>query len=152
MKYEAGKLENLNDLVIGAAVLCENKKYGTVDSISDIVTDTDGNIMRARITIHYPCAGFSFHSYRHDGRSREEAGYDITMVVKPDEFKVKEVKIFSDRPITIKEMEKANKALLMCKVAAEIGSTAINRREFDIDGIKIKLFLSKNFKLSLKVL
>lgn len=153
---QAGKLKNLNDLVVGAAVLNADSSYGYVTNISDTVTSFipphDGDIVQCRATIVLPQKGSTYHSYRHDGRSREDANNDIVRIVTPDNFKVKSVKVWSNRPISQNELSKANKAAEMAKVAAELGSKKLNGNIWTIEDIEVKVTLTKTFTLSIKVI
>lgn len=114
---EAGKLKNLTYLTKGCSVLHVNGKVGYVESISDKLTGLDGEVSQARLTIHYPCGGgTSFHSYRHDGRSREEAEYDIVRFIEPWESKVKSVSVWSGETLTFDAIAFGNKIGLLAKL------------------------------------
>lgn len=114
---EAGKLDNLTYLTKGCSVLHVNGKVGYVDSVMEKSTGLDGEIGRARLSITYPCGGgSSFHTYRHDGRSREEAGYDIVRYIEPWESKVKSISVWSDETLCFDSLKVGSEIGLLAKL------------------------------------
>jgi hypothetical protein len=149
---KAGELENLNDMIVGACVLCSDSRYGYITEISDRVTDMNKNVCRCRATISYPGVGISFHSYRHDGRSRHDSGHDIVKIVKPDDFKIKSIKIISCKQITIEDMSIANDLSIMVKIAAELGTKKLTGKIREYKNKKFQVWLSKNKNITVKIL
>lgn len=115
---EAGKLENLTYLTEGCSVLHVNGKVGYVDQVMESVAGTiRGEICQARLAIIYPCGGgTSYHSYRHDGRSREESDYDIVRYIEPWESKVKSISVWSDETLCFESIATGNEIALLAKL------------------------------------
>lgn len=80
---EAGKLENLNDLVAGARVSFTEAGPGIVLAImgAPMTKGIDGPVVSARAHIKHTNGNESFHTFRHDGRSTHSSNMDITMIL-----------------------------------------------------------------------
>lgn len=114
---EAGKLEGLTHLIKGCSVLHVNGKVGYVDQVMENVSGINGEIFRSRLAIIYPCGGgTSYHSYRHDGRSREESGYDIVRYIESWESKVKSISVWSDETLCFESIAAGNEIGLLAKL------------------------------------
>lgn len=153
-KMEAGKLDNLTYLVKGSSVIHINGKVGYVSSISDKLTGIDGEVSQARLTIHYPCGGgTSFHSYRHDGRSREEADYDIVRYIEPWESKVKSVSVWSDETLCFDSIAVGNEIGILAKLYIDTKKDKRTRqvKPSSKDGFKFTWRLTKKGEIRVKV-
>lgn len=118
----AGKLKNLNDLVVGASVLIANGNVGFVTSITDVVHinfDHEkgiGDIGEARLWIDIPQGGFMSMKHRRDGRSHHDAEYDIVSVCRPENTKVKGIKVWSHQTLTPELIKAGNDFGLVCRL------------------------------------
>jgi len=113
----AGKLKNLNDLVVGASVLSSDGLVGYVTSTSKPCTDgIGGDIVEIQADVKFPQARMSFLTYRHDGRSTHSAEDDIVRVCRPENSKVKGIKVWSDQPLTPTLIEAGNSLGMTCKL------------------------------------
>lgn len=113
----AGKLKNLNDLVVGASVLSADGLVGYVVSTSKPCTDgIGGDIVEIQADVKFPKSKFSFLTYRYDGRSTHNAKDDIVRVCRPENSKVKGIKVWSDQPLTPVLIEAGNSLGMLCKL------------------------------------
>lgn len=113
----AGKLKNLNDLVVGASVLTASGLVGYIyRTDKEVTSGPKGNICQIQADIKYPTHGTSYHSYRHDGRSVHDAEHDIVKVCLPQDSKVKAIKVWSDQSLDPELIEVGNSLGLICKL------------------------------------
>lgn len=113
----AGKLKNLNDLVVGASVLGADGQVGYVIKTDKPMTNgICGDVVRIQADIKYPRCKTTYHTYRYDGRSEYFAEDDIVRVCRPENSKVKGIKVWSDRPLTPALIEAGNSLGMLCKL------------------------------------
>lgn len=151
---EAGKLENLNHLTEGCSVLHVNGKVGYVDSVMESATGMDGSVGRARLSIIYPCGGGgSYHTYRHDGRSREEAGYDIVRFIEPWESKVKSIRVWSNESLCHKSIKVGNEIGMLAKlyIDTQKDKRTKSTKPQERNGFNFTWQLTKKGEISVKV-
>lgn len=113
----AGKLKNLNDFVVGASVLTASGLVGYISRTNKKCTmaGTD-EVCKIQADIKYPSHGTSYHSYRHDGRSTYDAEHDIVRVCRPEDSKVKAIKVWSKETLDFEMLEAANNLAMICKL------------------------------------
>lgn len=151
---KAGKLDNLTYLVKGSSVIHVNGKVGYVQSVMEKSTGMDDEICRARLAIHYPCGGgTSYHSYRKDGRSREEAEYDIVRYIEPWESKVKSISVWSSETLCFEAIAVGNEVGILAKLYID---TKKDERTKQVkpgskDGFKFTWQLTKKGEIRVKV-
>lgn len=151
---EAGKLENLTYLTKGSSVIHVNGKVGYVQSVHDKSTGLNGEVGQARLSIHYPCdGGTSFHTYRHDGRSREEAGYDIVRFIEPWQSKVKSVSVWSDQLLCFDSISTGNEIGMLAKlyIDTEKDKRTKQAKPGSRNGFKFTWQLTKKGEVRVKV-
>lgn len=151
---EAGGLENLDYLQEGCSVLHANGMVGYVDSVMESSTAIDGSVGRARLSITYPCGGGqSYHSYRHDGRSREEAGYDIVRYIESWQSKVKSIKVWSSESLCHKAIKVGNEIGILAKlyIDTEKDKRTKQVKPGERNGFKFTWQFTKKGEISVKV-
>ena len=151
----AGKLKNLNDLVVGTSVLLSNGNVGHVTSITDVVTFNHGDIAEARLWIDLPQAGSMMHTHRRDGRSHHDAYGDIVSICRPEDTKVKAIKVWSNQPLDVELLKAGNELGLTCKLFIDTNKKGNNwkgnTKPTELNGIKGICKFGKSGMLSVKV-
>ena len=151
----AGKLKNLNDLVIGTSVLLANGNVGHVTSITDVMTFNQGDIAEARLWIDLPQAGSMMHTHRRDGRSHHDAYGDIVSICRPEDTKVKSIKVWSNQPLDVELLKVGNELGLTCKLFIDTNKKGKywtgNTKPTELNGVKGLCKLGKSGLLSVKV-
>lgn len=161
-KLTSGKLKNLNDLVIGASVLKVNGNVGFVRDISDEKfmnfnhETCKGDIASVRATIDYPCGGGqSYYTYRVDGRTTCSPDADIVCVVRPEDSRVKSIKVYSDQVLTMEMIKFGNKIAELFKLYVDTGIKGSEwiktSKPIDKDGFMANCKLTKSGLVSVKV-
>lgn len=152
----AGKLKNLNDLVVGASVLTANGLVGYVSSIDKKLTWAGSDdICGIQADVKYPKHGTSYHSYRHDGRSTHDAEHDIVRVCLPENSKVKAIKVWSNQCLDPELLDAGNSLGLICKLYIDTEKKGKkwtgNTKPTEINGIAGTCKLGKSGILSVKI-
>jgi len=153
----AGKLKNLNDLVVGASVLKADGMVGFIYRTDKKVTrgGIGGDICEIQADVKYPLSGTSYHTYRHDGRSIHDAGSDIVKVCRPELSKVKAIKVWSNQPLDPDLIEAGNRLGLVCKLYIDTEKKGKNwtgnTKPSEINGFAGTCKLGKSGILSVKV-
>jgi len=151
----AGKLKNLNDCVVGAAVKIADGSVGMIYSVTDIChfnfdhKEMKGDIHSARLWIDLPLGGSMMHEHRVDGRSKHDAEHDIVSVCRPEHSKVLGYKVWGDLSDR-KAIEKANKISMLIKLRSDTGCKT-PRKTNVIDGFKFTHSLGKSGIVSVKI-
>ena len=151
----AGKLKNLNDLVVGTSVLLSNGNVGHVTSVTDVVTFNHGDIAEARLWIDLPQAGSMMHTHRRDGRSHHDAYGDIVSICRPEDTRVKAIKVWSNQTLDVELLKAGNDLGLVCKMYIDTNKNGKawtgNTKPTELNGIKGICKLGKSGVLSVKV-
>ena len=157
----AGKLKNLNDLVIGTSVLIANGSVGYVRNVTDVINfnfdheKMTGDIAEARLWINLPQSGSMMHTHRRDGRSHHDAEHDIVSICRPEDSKVKSIKVWSNQALDIELLNTGNELGLICKLYIDTNKKGKdwkgNTKPTELNGIKGICKLGKSGQLSVKV-
>lgn len=152
----AGKLKNLNDLVVGASVLKADGLVGFIcRTDKSVMGHPGGDIVQIQADIKYPLSGTSYHTYRHDGRSIHDAGSDIVKVCRPENTKVKAIKVWSNQPLEPELLEAGNNLGLVCKLYIDTEKKGKNwngnEKPSELNGFAGTCKLGKSGILSVKV-
>lgn len=151
----AGKLKNLNDLVIGTSVLVANGNLGYVRDVTDIITFNGGDISAARLWIDLPQAGSMMHTHRRDGRSHHDAYGDIVSICRPEDTKVKSIKVWGNQPLDVDLLKAGNELGLVCKLIIDTNKNGKdwkgNSTPTELNGVKGLCKFGKSGLLSVKV-
>ena len=151
----AGKLKNLNDCKVGTSVLIANGEVGTITDVTDVVTFNEGDIAEARLWIDLPMRGSLMHKHRRDGRSHNDAEHDIARVSKPEDSKVKAIKVWSNQPLTKELIDKGNELAIVAKIAIDTEKHGKNwagmKKPLQYKGFGYIVRLGKSGILSVKI-
>jgi hypothetical protein len=148
----AGKLKNLNDFVVGAAVLISDGKVGYITDVSEIVTSgICGDVVECKADINYPNCGNSYHKYRRDGRSHYDAEHDIVSICRPEYSKIKSIRVWSDGPITKFMMDFGYDVADQYKLRIDTGEKRFKTRVIESEGYSAQARFTKTGVISVKV-
>ena len=157
----AGKLKNLNDLVIGTSVLIAYGTVGYVTNVTDVVKfnfdheTMTGDIAEARLWINLAQAGSMMHTHRRDGRSHHDAEHDIVSICRSEDTKVKSIKVWSNQPLDVDLLNSGNELGLVCKLYIDTNKKGKDwkghTKPAELNGVKGICKLGKSGLLSVKV-
>lgn len=152
----AGKLNDLNDFIIGSSVLSADGLVGFICGTGKpVINHPSGDICQIQADIRYPLAGNTYHTYRHDGRSNHNAHKDIVRVCRADKSKVKSIKVWSDQPLDPELIDVGNELGLICKLYIDTEkngkSWTGNKKPSELNGFLGICRLGRSGILSVKV-